>query len=144
MKSYFPDVNVWLALVYRGHVHHPPAAEWFSRLDHEKLHFCRFTQVAFLRLLTHASVMREDVRHQHAAWQTYNELLSDDRVSFLTEPDAEELEKTFRTLTSSRQATPQQWADAYLAAFAHAAGLTLVTFDRALRELAPGGALLLA
>ncbi len=144
MKSYFPDVNVWLALIYSGHVHHPPAAEWFIRLEHEKLHFCRFTQVAFLRLLTHPSVMREDVRNQRDAWQTYDELLSDDRVSLLAEPDPDQVEKTFRTLTSTRHAAPQQWADAYLAAFAHAADLTLVTFDRALRELAPGGALLLA
>ena len=32
MKSYFRDVNVWLALAYRGHQHHPTAAAWFERL----------------------------------------------------------------------------------------------------------------
>ena len=26
MKSYFPDINVWVALAYRGHQHHPVAA----------------------------------------------------------------------------------------------------------------------
>lgn len=144
MRSYFPDVNAWLALVYSGHVHHSAAAEWFARVEKEKLYFCRFTQIAFLRLLTHPSVMREDVRSQRDAWQTYDELLGDERVAFLGEPDPGGVETLFRTLTSSRQASPQQWPDVYLAAFAQAANLTLVTFDRALQQSSPGGALLLS
>jgi len=36
-----------------------------------------------------------------------------------------------------------QWRDAYLAAFARVAGLTLVTFDRGLRQMATGNTLLL-
>ena len=44
-----------------------------------------------------------------------------------------ELERRFRVLTRSRQSSPQLWADAYLAAFAEAAQVTLVTFDRAFR-----------
>jgi hypothetical protein len=37
----------------------------------------------------------------------------------------------FRARSRSRQASPKAWADAYLAAFAEASQLTLVTFDRA-------------
>lgn len=39
-------------------------------------------------------------------------------------------------------ATPKAWADAYLAAFADAAGLMLVTFDKALTAKAKGALLL--
>ncbi len=44
MKSYFPDINVWVALVYRGHQHHPVAASWFERLKSDTVAFCRLTQ----------------------------------------------------------------------------------------------------
>jgi predicted nucleic acid-binding protein len=36
MKSYFPDVNVWLALAYRGHHHHPTASAWFEQVEAEQ------------------------------------------------------------------------------------------------------------
>jgi predicted nucleic acid-binding protein len=29
----FPDVNVWMALSFPGHVHHDIAREWFGPLD---------------------------------------------------------------------------------------------------------------
>ena len=44
------------------------------------------------------------------------------------------LEARFRTLTRLRNPAAKDWADSYLAAFAAAAQLTLVTFDRALRR----------
>ena len=28
--SFFPDINVWVALTYEGHVHHATAAAWFA------------------------------------------------------------------------------------------------------------------
>ena len=142
MRSYFPDVNVWVALAYEGHQHHMPAKAWFARLDGEAVYFCRFTQLGFLRLLTHPSVMREDVRSQAEAWQAYDLFLQDERVSFHTEADPEQIDSAFRRLTSSRSLS-QQWPDAYLAAFARVAGLTLVTFDRGLRQITAGNTMLL-
>ena len=62
MKSYFPDVNIWIALTYRGHVHHPLAGRWFDGLGSEPVLFCRFTQLGFLRLLTNAHVMGGQVK----------------------------------------------------------------------------------
>lgn len=118
MKSYFPDLNVWIAMAYEAHEHHPSARQWLEHLDEGTLHFCRFTQIGFLRLLTHPSVMRENVKTQQQAWETYDLLQLDGRVSFLTEPDWSELELTFRNLTSGVRASPKQWPDAYLAAFA--------------------------
>jgi toxin-antitoxin system PIN domain toxin len=143
MRSYFPDVNVWVALAYEGHQHHMPAKAWFSRLDGEAVYFCRFTQLGLLRLLTHPSVMRDDVRSQTEAWQAYDSFLQDERVSFHTETDPEQIDYAFRNLTSSGRPRSQQWPDAYLTALARVAGLTLVTFDQGLRRLAAGNAVLL-
>jgi toxin-antitoxin system PIN domain toxin len=142
MTSFFPDVNVWIALAYEGHQHHPSATGWFEDLNREALYFCRFTQLGLLRLLTHPSVMQDDVRSQAEAWQTYDSFLQDERVSFHPEADPEQIDSALRRLTSSRRSS-QQWPDAYLAAFARAAGLTLVTFDRGLRQMAAGNTVLL-
>jgi len=143
MRSYFPDVNVWIALAYEGHQHHDSATAWLVGLNEATVYFCRFTQLGLVRLLTHPSVMGEDLRNQAEAWQAYDAFLQDERVSFQTEVEPQQIESALRTLTSSRRSFPQQWPDAYLAAFARVAGFTLVTFDRGLRRMAAGNALLL-
>lgn len=144
MKLFFPDINVWIALAYDGHQHHRTAATWFAGLNDEIAYFCRFTQLGFLRLLTHPSVMRGDVRSQAGAWQAYDLLHHDERVSFHAEEDGEQVESVLRRLTAAGRSSPQQWPDAYLAAFARSAGLTLVTFDGALRKLSGSNSLLLS
>ena len=135
MKSFFPDVNVWLALSYLGHQRHLVAATWFDGLQSEIAYFSRVTQLSFLRLVTHPGVMGEDMKSQSEAWRTYNGFLSDERVSFCLEPNAEQLEFTFRKLTAGHHASSKQWPDAYLSAFAQTADLILVTFDRALHSM---------
>jgi hypothetical protein len=126
----FPDINVWIALTIERHVHHMRARSWFESVgDSGRLFFCRFTQLGLLRLLTAEAVMGPDeVMAQAEAWTTYDRWLEDERISFLLEPP--EIEPAFRALTQSGQAAPKDWADSYLAAFAAAAQLTLVTFDR--------------
>jgi predicted nucleic acid-binding protein len=47
-----------------------------------------------------------------------------------------------RSKTGGASASPKAWADAYLAAFAEASCLTLVTFDRALAGKVKGAVLL--
>jgi len=143
MKSYFPDVNVWIALAYEGHQHHASATAWFVRLNGDAVYFCRLTQLGLLRLLTHPSVMQEDVRTQTEAWQAYDAFLQDERVSFQTEVEPQQIESAFRRLTSSSRPFTPQWPDAYLAAFAQVAGFTLVTFDRGLHRMAARNTLLL-
>jgi toxin-antitoxin system PIN domain toxin len=128
----FPDINVWVALTHAGHVHHEVARDWFNSLEPAcRFHFCRFTQLGFLRLLTADAVMGEDVMKQTEAWAVYDHWLADGRVGLLEEPPG--LERRFRGLTRLKSASPKAWADAYLAAFAETAQVTLVTFDRALR-----------
>lgn len=130
IKSFlFPDVNVWIALTYEGHIHHGVARNWFESLGaNARLFFCRITQLELLRLLTTEIVMGKEVLSQREAWNAYDRWLEDDRVSFLGEPS--ELEQAFRAMSRQPRPAPKDWADSYLAAFALASNLTLVTFDR--------------
>jgi toxin-antitoxin system PIN domain toxin len=137
----FPDLNVWIALTYQGHIRHACADAWFSRLPADsRLFFCRFTQLGFLRLLTAEAVMADEVMNQPQAWQTYDRWLQDDRVACLDEPSG--LERILRSLTRLRRPATKDWADSYLCAFASASQLTLVTFDRSLSRRASHSRLL--
>ena len=128
----FPDINVWVALTHQRHVHHLIASDWFATVGEDsRLSFCRFTQLGLLRLLTAEPVMGDEAMNQEEAWDTYDRWLQDDRVDLMDEPPG--LESRFRILTRSRHPAPKDWADSYLAAFAGASQLTLVTFDRAFR-----------
>ena len=130
--SLFPDINVWVALTYEGHVHHRIAAKWFATLKPDvDLVFCRLTQLGLLRLLTTEAVMGDEVMTQPEAWAVYDQWHQDPRVNVVDEPA--EIEARFRALTRFRQPAAKDWADSYLAAFATAGKLTLVTFDRGLR-----------
>jgi toxin-antitoxin system PIN domain toxin len=125
-------VNVWIALTYEGHVHHAIAARWFANVgDESRVCFCRITQLSLLRLLTTAAVMGSEVLSQAEAWKVYDHWLGDERVVFLDEPAG--LDRIFRAFSRRKQPAPKDWADSYLAAFASASGLTLVTLDRAFR-----------
>ena len=134
MTSFFPDVNVWLALTYEHHAHHESAAQWLEGTE-QSVFFCRLTQLGLLRLLTNETLMAEDVLTQRKAWQAYRRWLDDERVSVHDEPDSARLESTFEELSTRSRRSTKRWTDAYLAAFARTAGLTLVTFDRALRTM---------
>jgi hypothetical protein len=136
-------VNVWLALVHEIHPHHGPAAAWGESLhDDSPVCFCRFTQLGLLRLLTNRSAMGADVLTQAEAWEAFDLLLANSRNLLLDEPAG--IDPPFRRHTNRREVSTKQWADGYLTAFAEAADLTLVTFDRALAGKARGAVLLSA
>lgn len=132
----FPDINVWVALTYERHVHYNMAHNWFERLaPTARVFFCRLTQLGLLRLLTAPAVMGVDqARTQRDAWKAYDSWFEDGRVESLEEPGG--LDTHFRALTQSPQASPKDWADSYLAAFAHVSRLTIVTFDQAFQNKA--------
>ena len=127
----FLDANVWLALLWNRHVHSETAARWFEASSSEQFFFCRFTQVTVLRLLTTEQVMGRDAKTMAGAWALWDQIWADERVAFLPEPDG--LEREFRSRSRLATRSPKVWADSYLLAFAAAAGVKLVTFDRALR-----------
>lgn len=122
----FPDVNVWLALLWNRHVHAERAREWFEGIADEQFLFCRLTQIAVLRLLTTQSVMKTDVKTMKQAWRVWSQIWVDDRIAFLDEPAG--LDQEFQARSSAGTASPKIWADAYLSAFAAVAGLRFVAF----------------
>lgn len=115
-----PDVNVWLALAFDDHLHHPSALTWFNGLAEEVAFFCRFTRQGFLRPSNNPQVFPRDTVSSDTAWRLYDAARSDTRVAFADEPL--ELEVAWREQSRSREFTPKLWNDAYLAAFAQTAG----------------------
>ena len=139
----FPDINVWVALASKRHIHHAIARQWFAALSADfHLGFCRYTQLGLLRLLTTQAVMGADVCTQVQAWAAYDALLGSGAVAELQEPD--DLEKIFRSHAQRTTASPKDWADSYLAAFSEACSVRLVTFDQVLSRRAKGAIMLQA
>ena len=134
-------MNVWLALNYAPHTHNSAAVEWYEALGPSPLFvFCRHTQMGLFRLLSTESVLKQDSMSQKQCWDLYNKWVDAGRAHMVQEPLGLEPEMRLRTSTDS--VSPKAWADAYLAAFAVAGELTLVTFDRALASKAEGSVLL--
>jgi len=134
-KMLLPDTNVWLALAFDGHAHHPAAKSWFEALTTDVCHFCRLTQQGFLRLASNASVFKQDAISLVDAWQKYDLFLTDPRVSFADEPA--NVEQHWRSFTARQTFSPHVWNDAYLAAFALSANLEVVTFDKGMPQYKP-------
>ncbi len=121
------DVNVWLAAVWAGHVHHQVAKRFVDAEDDE-LAFTRVTEMAFLRLLSNAAVVGRDARTRRDAWDILLALQADPRVRFLAEPGG--LAPLWMAFSKRDDGSHLLWTDDYLAAFAQAADVALVTLDR--------------
>src|SRR5579871_5285075 len=111
-----PDINVWLALSFDRHKHHPAANTWIGSLAGEVCYFCRTSQQGFLRLATNPKVMAADAVSLSRAWQLYDTMLTDPRIEFATEPAG--LDPAWRAFTQGSTFSTNVWTDAYLAAFA--------------------------
>jgi len=137
MTSYFPDLNIWLALSDIGNSHNAIAWAWLNGLDpNDRLIFSRYTQLGLLRLLTNKAVMGDQTLNLGQAWAVYDEWLADPRVEFYPEPSG--VEESFRAATKPFAAQPaSKWVgDCWLLAFARATQSRLVTFDQALCDFA--------
>src|SRR5262245_17906519 len=121
----FLDSNVWLALFWNRHIHAAKAREWFEAHANEEFFFCRFTQLTLLRLLTTEQILGNDVKTMAGAWALWDQVWADSRIVFLPEPEG--LDGDFRKRSRLPTGSPKVWADAYLLAFASAAGLKFVT-----------------
>jgi len=137
MTSFFPDLNVWLALSDAGNSHAADAWRWLNELPGETtLLFSRYTQLGLLRLLTNRAVMGDYAYKVQNGWRVYDRWLVDPRVQFHPEP--RDIDLAFRDATQLFADQPaSKWiGDCYLLAFAKEIGATLVTFDKALLNLA--------
>ena len=133
------DSNVWLALALSEHAHHALARDWLDTVDEPAtVLFCRSTQQSFLRLLTNSAVLApygNPPLTNREAWQAYEALLADYRIVLRAEEPAG-LESRWKELARRDDASPKLWMDAYLAAFALAAGCRMVTTDAAFQQFA--------
>jgi toxin-antitoxin system PIN domain toxin len=137
MTSFFPDLNVWVAMSVSSHSHSAVAWRWLKQLPKDTpLIFSRYTQVGLLRLLTNQAVMGDQTLTVQRAWSVYERWLHDPRVQFHPEPRS--LDASFRQATApfATQRASKRIGDCYLLAFAKESGAKLVTFDKALLALA--------
>ena len=123
----FLDVNVWLPLVWEGHVASSAARDWLAG-EQEDLVLCRVTQLALLRHLTNPAIMGKEVLTTSEASQLLRHVRSQDAVLFAVEPAG--LDRLFPPTAESPAPHRNPWTDAYLAAFAISGKHELVTFDR--------------
>jgi toxin-antitoxin system PIN domain toxin len=134
---------VWLALAHGVHPHHRVAIGWGESLDPgSRFYFCRVSQLSLLRLLTNEVLMGVDVVTQAEAWRIYDLFYANDRTFLIDEPRG--IEDILRARTTKQRSSTKEWADEYLVAFAESAGLTFVTFDRALARRTKSSILLTA
>ncbi|HZB87372.1 MAG TPA: TA system VapC family ribonuclease toxin [Terracidiphilus sp.] len=137
MISFFPDLNVWLALSVAGHSHSSKAWTWMGNISPDaRLIFSRYTQIGLLRLLTNTSVMGDQTLVLRRAWRVFDRWLEDPRVEFYPEPRS--IDAEFRKATEPFASRPaSKWVgDCWLLAIAAGSGATLVTFDKALHDFA--------
>lgn len=131
-----PDTNVWLALTLSGHTHHAAAKAWLEgESKPDSLFFGRSTQQSFLRLMTTAGVLSVygiDPLTNAQAWDAYEAFIADERILFQPEPPR--MDAHWKKLAARKTSSPKLWMDAYLAAFAIAAGCQLVTTDQAFTQ----------
>jgi hypothetical protein len=127
------DVNVLVALMHARHVHSPRAVRWLAGQDEPgTVVVCRVCQMGALRILTHPSAMKDEVKSASEFWDGWQRLMEDERFALAREPAG--LENAWRALGAALpKGTPAE-TDCYLAAFAIAGGHRLVSFDRGLRR----------
>ncbi len=123
-----PDVNVWVAMTVPDHPHYQTARRYWEHEAADLIAFCRVTALGYVRLCTNSAVMRGNPLTLASAWQAYVALRQLPEVTLLGEPDG--CEGLLHEWIMAQRFVPRMWTDAYLAAFAHAGGLRLVSFDR--------------
>ena len=137
MISFFPDLNVWIALSVAGHSHSKEAWNWLKLLPAEaSLVLSRYTHLGLLRLLTNEAAMGQRTLTLRQAWSVYDGWLNDPRVEF--HPESRGLDASLRqTMAPLAAKRASKWVgDCYLLAYAKESEASLVTFDDALLRFA--------
>lgn len=125
------DSNVWLPLVWEGHLKHAATKSWFASQT-DSVCFCRITHLALLRHLTHTSILKEEALSNDRALLLVQQLLDSPSIRLLPEPVG--VQEHFLQFGKSKRKSPQLWTDAYLAAFALAGKLRFATYDKGFKK----------
>lgn len=131
MPGFLFDVNVWVAAIFPTHAFHLQAQDALQKaLPGEPAIFCRSTEQSFLRLTSTPALLKiygaEGLSNRDAL-AALDALLALPQVAEREEPPG--MISLWRRLASCDTASPKAWMDAYLAAFAIAGGLRIVTLD---------------
>jgi toxin-antitoxin system PIN domain toxin len=127
------DANVLFPLLVQGHAAHEVAKGWWDEQPDGSVGTCLITRLAVLRLLTNRVAMNGSPvspDEAHGAWRRLN---TDPRAFYIDTQPAEH-EPRFVSLVSSREPTPNLWADAWLAVLALSLDYEMTTFDRGFRS----------
>jgi uncharacterized protein len=135
------DSNIWIAHSFSSHPGHDAAANGLAQATSEQpAIFCRATQQSFLRLIsTPALLQRYGVTGltNEDAILLLDQYLSSSAVVYQEEPLG--IARLWFRLARRKTASPKVWMDAYLAAFAIAGELTIITFDSDFKQFEPTG-----
>jgi len=135
------DTSVWLAAIFERHPHHGMARQPLQQATStQPAVFCRATQQSVLRLTSTAGIAKtygKSPLTNREALMTVDALQALPQVAWRDEPPG--VLAQWRTLAALDSASPKVWMDAYLAAFAIAAGLRLVTLDKDFKNFVPQG-----
>lgn len=141
MSGTLVDTSVWLAAAFAKHTSHELAKDALRRsTPSDPACFCRSTQQSVLRLLSTPGIPRTygvDPLSNTSAWAALDTLASLPNVRHADEPPG--LIPHWRAFSSLKTSSPKVWMDAYLAAFAVAGGLRLVTLDGDFRSFTAQG-----
>ena len=126
------DTNVWVAAIFPSHPFHQTAQSNLLRATRsDPAVFCRSTHISFLRLASTPTLLKAygaEGMTNRDAWVALDAFLALPQVTTRDEPPG--LLPLWRTFAARESAAPKVWMDAYLAAFAIAGGLRMVTLDR--------------
>jgi toxin-antitoxin system PIN domain toxin len=120
-----------VALAFNAHPAHRAAVEAFGMTSkHRPACFCRSTQLSFLRLASTLVILKAygvSAMTNEDAFKTFEAFSANPAVTYREEPSG--LSSLWPRMATRSIASPKVWMDAYLAAFAIAGGLTMVTLD---------------
>jgi toxin-antitoxin system PIN domain toxin len=135
------DTNVWIALTFDSHPGHQAAtAAIAAATENRPAVFCRATQQSFLRLVSTPALTRQygaGGMTNDDALELLDRFMAAPIVAYQDEPAG--LFPLWRSLAARPTAGPRVWMDAYLAAFAIAGGLQIMTLDHDFMSFAHAG-----
>lgn len=135
------DTNVWLAAIFTQHPLHRLAQQALQQATPvAPAVFCRSTQQSFLRLSSTPVLLKAygvEGMSNRDALVALDALQALPQVGLRDEPPG--AFALWRTLVNRDTVSPKVWMDAYLAAFAVAGGLRMVTLDGDFKNFVPQG-----
>lgn len=122
-----PDVNVWIALSAPGHVMRPLAEAYWHKEAAPRVAFSAVTMLGLVRVITNAPLFGGHAVAPSDAWGVLQGWLAMEQVTYVHEPEG--CRAAVDRIVAEGLVTARTWTDAYLAAFAEAAGARLVSMD---------------